>query len=106
MTNKLKVKKGDQVIVISGRDKGKKGEVLKSLPEKNRVIVSGVNTVKKHEKPTQSSAGGIVDKELPIQISNIALVDPKSGKATKVGYKTLENGEKVRFSRKSGEIIT
>ena len=102
---KLKIKKGDQVIVLTGRDKGKKGEVLKVMPKDNRAVVAGVNSVKKHEKPSQMSAGGIVTKDLPINISNIALVDPKSGKATKVGYKTLENGEKVRIAKASGEII-
>jgi len=103
---KLKMKKGDQVIAISGRDKGKKGEVIKVFPEKNRVLISGINVVKKHEKPSQTSQGGIISKELSIHISNVALVDPKNGGPTKVGYKKLKNGEKVRFARKSGEVIS
>jgi large subunit ribosomal protein L24 len=102
---RLKIKKGDQVIVTTGKDKGKKGEVLKVLTEKNRVIVSGVNVVKKHERASQTSAGGIVEKELSINISNVAVVDPKEGVATRVGFKILENGEKVRVSKKSGEVI-
>lgn len=100
---KLKIKKGDEVIVLTGRDKGTKGEVLSVMPAKNRVIVQGVNKVKKHQKPTQFAPGGIVEKELSIHASNVALVDPKSGAPTRVGYKTLANGEKVRIARKSGE---
>lgn len=102
---KVKIKKGDQVFAIAGRDKGKKGEVLKVLPEDNRAVVSGINIVKKHQKATQAGPGGIVQKELPIHISNLAIVDPKSGEASKVGYKTLDNGDKVRVARKSGEVI-
>ena len=101
---KMKIKKGDQVIIISGDDKGKTGEVIKAMPKENRVVVSGVNMVKRHTKPSQTNAGGIVSKEAPINVSNVAIVDPKSGKATKVGYKE-ENGKKVRFARKSGEVI-
>jgi len=102
---KLKIKKGDQVVVLTGKDKGTKGEVLKVLTEKSRVIVQGVNIVTKHEKPTQVSPGGIQKKELPIHISNVAVADPKSGDATRVGYKTLKDGKKVRVARKSGETI-
>lgn len=102
---KLKIKKGDQVIVLAGKDKGTKGEVLYVYPEAARVLVQGVNKVTKHSKPTQVSAGGISQKELPIHISNVALVDPKGGKATRVGYKTLKDGKKVRVARKSGETI-
>lgn len=102
---KLKIKKGDKVVVITGRDKGKNGEVLKVIREENRVLVSGINTVTRHQKPTQTSPGGIDKKELPIHISNVALADPKGGKATRVGFKTLKDGKKVRFARKSGEVI-
>lgn len=100
---KMKIKKGDEVIVLTGRDKGTKGEVVSVMPTKNRVVVQGVNVVKKHQKPTQFAAGGIVEKELSIHASNVALVDPKSGSATRVGYKTLKDGSKVRVAKKSGE---
>lgn len=107
MTNiKLKIKKGDQVIVLSGKDKGKKGEVLKIFPKTSRALVSGVNVARKHQRPTMMSAGGITEKERTIHLSNIALIDPKSGKSTRVGYKTLENGEKVRIAKRSGEAIS
>lgn len=102
---KLKVKKGDEVIVITGKYKGKKGKILKVFPEKNKVVVSGINLVKKHTKPTQVSEGGIITKELPIDISNVAHVDPKTGNPTKVAFKFLEDGSKVRIAKKSGEII-
>lgn len=103
--NKLKIKKGDQVVVLTGRDKGTKGEVLDVMTEARRAVVQGVNVVTKHQKPTQAASGGIVKKELPIHISNIALVDPKTGEATRVGYKTLKDGKKVRVARKSGETV-
>ena len=102
---KMKIKKGDQVVVLTGKDKGKKGEVLKALPEKRRVIVQGVNVVKKHQKPTQFAPGGIEEKELSIHVSNVALADPKGGKATRVGYKILKDGKKVRVAKASGETI-
>ncbi len=102
---KLKIKQGDEVVVLTGRDKGKKGEVLKVITEQRRVIVQGVNVVTKHQKPTQVSPGGIQKKELSIHISNVAIADPKSGEATRVGYKTLKDGKKVRIARKSGEEI-
>lgn len=102
---KLKVKKGDEVIVITGKYKGKKGKILKVFPEKNKIVVSGINLVKKHTKPTQVSEGGIITKELPIYISNVAHVDPKTGNPTKVAFKFLEDGSKVRIAKKSGEII-
>ena len=103
---KFKIKKGDQVVVITGRDKGKKGEVLKVLKKDNRVLVSGINVAKRHQKATPGgAAGGIVDIELAIHISNVALIDPKDESATRIGYKFLENGDKVRFARKSGEVI-
>ena len=102
---KLKIKKGDKVIVLTGRDKGQKGEVLKVIREENRVVVQGINMATKHQKPTQTGGGGLEKKELPIHISNVAIADPKGGKATRVGYKFLKDGKKVRFARKSGETI-
>lgn len=102
---KLKIKKGDQVIVLTGKDKGKKGEVVRAIPSENRVVVQGVNMVKKHTKPTQFSAGGIVEKELSIHASNVALVDPKKGTATRVGYKLDKDGNKSRVARASGETV-
>lgn len=101
----MRIKKGDQVIVITGRDKGKTGEVLKAMPKENKLIVQGINLVKRHQKPTQESAGGIIAKEAPIHRSNVALIDPKSGKATRVGVK-VENGQKVRVAKRSGEVIS
>ncbi len=100
----MKIKKGDQVIVITGRDKGKTGEVIKAMPKENKVVVQGINMVKRHTKPSQESAGGIVSKETPIHVSNVALIDPKSGKATRVGFK-VENSHKVRVAKRSGEVI-
>jgi large subunit ribosomal protein L24 len=102
---KLKIKKGDKVVVITGRDKGKTGEVKQVLPAESRVIVDGVNMVKRHTAPSAGNAGGIVEKEASIHISNIAYVDPKTDKPTRVGYKTLEDGRKVRYAKRSGEII-
>jgi large subunit ribosomal protein L24 len=100
-----KIKKGDRVIVTTGRDKGKKGEVLKVLPKENKAVVSGVNTAKRHTKQTQKAQGGIVNKDLPIDLSNLAHIDPKSGEATKIGWKELGDGRRVRFAKKSGEVI-
>ncbi len=102
---KLKIKKGDHVVVITGRDKGKKGEVLKVLPEENRAIVRGVAMVKRHQRQTATQDGGIISKEVAIHISNLAVEDPKDGKPTRVGYKFLKDGRKVRFARRSGEVI-
>lgn len=102
---KLKIKKGDQVIVLTGRDCGVKGEVKQVMPAENRVVVEGVNLVTKHQKPTQVSPGGVVKKELSIHASNVALVDPKKGIATRVGYKVSKDGKKVRVAKKSGEVI-
>jgi large subunit ribosomal protein L24 len=104
MAVKLKIKKGDKVVVISGRDKGKQGEVTQVLVSANRALVSGVNTVKRHTKQTAAQAGGIITKEMPIQISNLAHRDPKDGKATRVGFK-MHDGKKVRFAKRSGELI-
>lgn len=105
MATKFKVKKGDNVVVTTGRDAGKKGSVLKVLPSENRVLVAGVNMVKRHSKPSMAGPGGIVEKEATIHVSNVALVDPKSGNATRVGFKTLKDGSKVRVAKKSGEVI-
>jgi len=106
MTNvKFKLKKGDHVVVLSGKDKGKRGEILKMLRANNKAIVQGVNVAKKHTKPSQTGPGGIVEMELPIHLSNIAIEDPKDGKATRVGIKILEDGSKVRIAKRSGEMI-
>ena len=102
---KLKIKKGDKVIVITGKDKGKTGEVTKVLVQENKVIVSGINIAKRHTKPSQESAGGIISKEMPIQISNVAYVDPKTNKPTRLGIKIDKDGRKVRFAKKSGEVV-
>lgn len=102
---KFKIKKGDRVIVRTGGDKGKTGTVLKVLSKTSSLLVEGVNVVKRHTKPTQMSAGGIVEKETRIHISNVALLDPKDSTATKVGYRILEDGSKVRFAKKSGDNI-
>lgn len=105
-STKMKIKKGDTVIVNTGKDKGKKGEVLKTMPAKSRVIVQGVNVVKKHQKPTQFAAGGIVEKELSIHVSNVSVADPKEDKPTRVGYQTLKDGKKVRIAKRSGQEIS
>jgi large subunit ribosomal protein L24 len=99
-----KIKKGDQVIVTSGGEKGKKGEVLRVIPDENRAVVQGVNIVKKHRRPNQFDPGGIKSEEAPLALSNLAIVDPKTGEATRVGFR-VENGRKVRFAKKSGEKI-
>jgi len=104
--NKLHVKKDDMVIVITGKDKGKKGRVIAAYPRQNRVLVEGVNMVKKHQKPSQQyPQGGIIEKEAAIHASNVMLIDPKSGQPTRIGYKVLDNGKKVRVAKKSGEVI-
>lgn len=100
-----KIKKGDTVIVIAGKDKGTKGEVLKVLPEENRVVVRGVNVVKRHQKPTQMDPGGLKTFESPVHVSNVALADPRDGKAVRVGFKIDQHGRKTRFAKRSGESI-
>ena len=105
MTMKRKVKKGDQVVILTGKDKGARGAVLRVFPDTGRVIVEGKNLVKRHTKPTQTSPGGIVSKEASLHISNVALIDPKSDKPTKVGYKMDKDGTKVRVARKSGTSL-
>jgi len=102
---KLKIKKGDNVVVISGRDKGKSGEVLRVYPAEARAIVQGVHIARRHTKPRMGDPGGIVEKELTIHVSNLAHVDPQSGKPTRVGFKFLDDGRKVRFARRSGEML-
>lgn len=107
MTNvKLKIKKGDKVVVLAGKDKGKKGSVLKVFPSEMKILVEGINVAKKHVKPSQANPqGGILSKEMPIHYSNLSIVDPKTDLPTKVGYKLLADNKKVRFARKSGEVI-
>jgi len=105
MAKKMKIKKGDQVVVTSGRDKGKRGDVLLVMPKKSRLIVRGVNMVKRHQAPSAGNAGGIVEKEASIHASNVSLVDPGTDKPVRVGFKFLEDGRKVRFARGSGEVI-
>jgi large subunit ribosomal protein L24 len=105
MPTKMKIKKGDEVVVITGRDKGKRGSVLRVYRDKRRVLVQGVNTVKRHTRPRPGQPSGIVEKEVPIHVSNVAAIDPKTNEPTRVGYKIIEGGRKVRFARRSGEII-
>ena len=105
MARKFKIRKGDKVVAITGKDKGKTGEVLRVLRKDDRVLVQGMNMVKRHQGPSQVSPGGIMDKEAPIHISNVALVDPKSNEPTRVGYKVVEGERKVRVARRSGEMI-
>ena len=100
-----KIKKGDTVVVIAGRDKGTRGEVLKVIPDENRVVVRGVNVVQRHQKPSQVDAGGLKRFEAPIHVSNVALADPRDGKAVRVGFKTDEHGRKTRYAKRSGESI-
>ena len=105
MATKLKIKKGDKVIVIAGRDRGRTGEVLRVVPKEARVLVQGVNMIKRHTRAKPGETGGIVEKEALIHISNVAHVDPKDGKATRVGFKVLDGDRKVRFAKRSGEVI-
>ncbi len=100
-----KIKKGDKVVVITGRDKGKSGEVVQVMPTEGRALVRGVNLVKRHTKQTAQSEGGILTKEAPIQLSNIAIADPKTGKPTRVGFKIMDDGRKVRVAKRSGDLI-
>ena len=100
-----KIRKGDKVIVLTGRDKGRTGEVIKVIPDANRALVRGVNMVKRHQRQTPSQEGGIISKESSIDLSNLAILDPKSGKPTRVGFKVLDDGRKVRFAKRSGDLI-
>ncbi len=101
----FKIKKGDRVVVLVGKDKGRSGEVIKVMPKEGRALVGGINLVKRHTRQSQTSEGGIISKEAPIQISNLAIADPSDGKATRVGFKTLDDGRKVRFAKRSGDVI-
>ena len=100
-----KIRKGDKVVVLTGRDAGRSGEVIQVLPKEGRAFVRGVNLVKKHQKQTQNQEGGIISKEASLHLSNLAVADPKDGKATRVGFKVLEDGSKVRFAKRSGDLI-
>ena len=101
----FKIKKGDKVVVLAGRDKGKRGEVIEIRPKEGRALVRGVNMVRRHQRQSASQEGGIISKEGPINLSNIALEDPKDGKPTRVGFKVLADGKKVRIAKRSGEQI-
>lgn len=102
----MRIKKGDTVVVVAGKDKGKKGKVIQAMPTESRVIVENVNMVTKHKKPNQRvQQGGIVHQEAPINVSNVMILDPKDKVATRIGYKVLENGKKVRIAKKSGEVL-
>ncbi|HEX4078039.1 MAG TPA: 50S ribosomal protein L24 [Rhizomicrobium sp.] len=100
-----RIRKGDRVVVTTGRDKGKKGEVLRLYPKEDRALVSGVNIVKRHQRQTQRQQAGIVSKESPVHLSNLAHADPRTGEATRIGFKVQHDGRKVRFAKKSGEAI-
>ena len=100
-----RIKKGDNVVVITGRDKGRSGEVIRVMPKEGRALVRGVNMVTRHQKQTAAEQGGLVRKEAPIHLSNVAIADPTDGKATRIGFKFLEDGRKVRFAKRSGETI-
>ncbi len=100
-----RIKKGDKVVVLSGKDKGRSGEVIKVMPTEERALVRGINMVTRHQRQTAAQEGGLVRKEASIHLSNIALADPESGKPTRVGFKRLEDGRKVRFAKRSGETI-
>jgi large subunit ribosomal protein L24 len=105
MAIKLRIRKGDRVIVIAGRSKGRIGDVLKVMPKENRALVQGVNMIKRHVRPTARETGGIVQREGPIHVSNLAHVDPKTGGPTRGGFRFLDAGRKVRFAKRSGEVI-
>ena len=100
-----KIKKGDKVVVTTGRDKGRTGEVVRVMPKEERALVRGVNMVKRHQRQTMNQEGGIISKEAPVHLSNLALADPRDGKPTRVGFKILDDGRKVRFAKRSGELI-
>ncbi len=100
-----KIRKGDKVVVLAGKDKGRTGEVVKVMPKDDKAVVRGVNLIRRHQKQTQSQEGGIITKEAPIHLSNIALADPKDGKPTRVGFQIQKDGKKVRVAKRSGEVI-
>ena len=102
----MKIKKGDRVVVLSGKDRGKEGVVMRALPTDGKVVVEGINTARKHQRPTKvAQSGGIINKDMPIDVSNVAILSPKDGKATRVGYKTVD-GRKIRICKRTGEEIT
>ena len=103
---KLKIKKGDTVIVLTGRDKGKTGSVVRALPRENKVIVQGVNVAKRHQRQSPTSQGGIVEKAMPIHVSNVAAIDPKDNKPTRVGFKVNKDGSSSRIAKRSGEALS
>ena len=105
MAKKYKIKKGDQVVILTGKDKGKKGNIIDIITKRNRVLIQGISMVKRHTKPSPASKGGIEDKESSVHISNVSIVDPKDAKPSKIGFKFLDKGKKVRFSKRSGEVI-
>ena len=105
MNIKFKIKKGDEVIVLAGKDKGKKGKIIKLLPKLNKAIVSDINKVKKHQKPGNNEPGGIIEKDMPLHISNVAFFDVSSNKGTRIGYTVNKSGKKVRVNKKSGKEI-
>lgn len=105
MAEKFRVRKGDTVAVTSGREKGKTGEILRVDRGRRRVVVQGVNMVKRHTRPSPTTPGGILEKEAPLDVSNVALLDPEDGKPTRVGFRRLEDGRKVRYSKRTGEVI-
>ena len=100
-----KIRKGDKVVVLTGKDKGRSGEVLSVQPTENKAIVRGVNMIRRHQKQSQSQEGGIITKEAPIHLSNLAIADPKDGKPTRVGFQVQKDGTKVRVAKRSGEVI-
>ena len=100
-----KIKKGDKVVVLTGRDSGRSGEVVRVMPKEERALVRGVNLVKRHQRQTMNQEGGIISKEAPLHLSNLAVADPKDGKPTRVGFKVLDDGRKVRFAKRSGDLI-
>jgi large subunit ribosomal protein L24 len=100
-----KIKKGDKVVILTGRDKGKTGEVVQVMPKEERALVRGVNLVKRHQRQTAAQEGGIISKEAPVHLSNLAYADPRDGKPTRVGFRVLDDGRKVRFAKRSGELI-
>ncbi len=105
MAGASKIRKGDQVVILNGREKGRKGEVLRVLRKDGRVVVQGINVVKRHSRPQAGNPGGVIEKEASLALSNVALVDPKTGEATRVGFRFLDDGRKVRFAKKSGEVV-
>ena len=100
-----KIKKGDKVVILAGRDTGRSGEVLQVIPKEDRALVRGVNMVKRHQRQTQTQEGGIISKESTIHLSNLAIADPKDGSASRVGFKVLDDGRKVRVAKRSGDLI-